>query len=151
MHLIIVISHLESKILWTSVKISNPILSDYCWNVFHITKDLEMFTLVISHRISVYHKKLNLNFFLQQPQNQHQKHPFLGKFWSKHWWTPIMVASKTRPTMCEYHKRDRDLTLFKQLKGCLMTCCNQCFIFGQNMFQRLQCWYPSCLGISQNL
>jgi hypothetical protein len=80
-HLIIMISQQKNKILWTSVKISNPILSDCCWNVFHnIAKDLEVFTLVVDHRISVYHKKLNFtNFYNNHKINNENILP-LGNF-----------------------------------------------------------------------
>jgi hypothetical protein len=46
------------------VVICNPILGDCGWNVFHnITKDLEMFTLVVGHRIWVHYKKVNMKNF----------------------------------------------------------------------------------------
>jgi hypothetical protein len=54
---------IQKDFLKIIVKICNPILVDCGWSVFHnIIKDLEMFTLVIGHRISVHHKKVNMGW-----------------------------------------------------------------------------------------
>jgi hypothetical protein len=65
----------------TNVKISYPILGDCDKSVFHnITKNLEMFTLVVNHKVIVHHKKINLEFFYDCHQIKNERLPPLGMF-----------------------------------------------------------------------
>ncbi len=78
---IITTSHAKSKIFFINVKISYPILGDCDKSVFHnITKNLEVFMLVVNHKVTVHHKNINLANLYNCHQIKNEHLPSLGKY-----------------------------------------------------------------------
>lgn len=141
----------NAKGFYTCVKISTAILGDYDIVFVHnFTYQLEMPTLVVSHRIIIHHEEINEEINLTCLYNYHkiknENIPSMNKF------DKGIDGSKQNKTMWRSLKKPR-FNLAWATKGLSYKIFMiNCFCFVTKWaLQRLQHWYPTGLGIFQNI